>query len=140
MFTVKLENEGVFFPWPGELAGSDHGIKLRRLNGEDIRRLDEETTTVERVFHDGEIYHDRQPDEKKREAMRLDMTIVSWTGLLDEKTGEEIPCNPENKVRVMLRSNMVARFVGECIIKIEKAESLRAEAERKNSKRSRSGS
>jgi hypothetical protein len=141
MFTVKLGNEGVFFPWPGEPEGSENGIKMRRLNGENMQRLDAETVTIEQIFRDGEIYEHRVVDEKKRTELRLDMTITGWKGLADEEApGTEIPCTLENKVRVMLRSNVMARFIGECITKIEAAENRVMEAERKNSRRSRNGS
>ena len=128
---ISRENPGTFFPWPGETAESGNGIVLRVMNGEALRKLDEETSEERNVVVDGELHRTRVvTDAEKRERLRLDYCIVDWTGLTED--GEEIPCTAETKVDVVRKSPVLARFVGECLEKLNDMIDKRAGIVRKN--------
>jgi len=127
---IDRENMGTFFPWEGEPEGSDNGVVIRLLTGEQQRELDDLTVTLQNVIIDGQLFKDRIVNEKLREKKRLEMCIVSWKGLKEK--GVEIPCTEENKSGTFLKSRKMARFVDRCIEKLVRAELAEREAERKN--------
>ena len=77
-------------------------------------------------------YEDQTPSQKKAENdMIWDYAITEWEGILD-KNGDEIPCTPENKARLM-NVPVFARFVGRCLQLITGANAGLAEGAEKNS-------
>ena len=89
--------------------------------------LNPKTRQMERVE-----YEDQTPSQKKAENdMIWDYAITEWEGILD-KNGDEIPCTPENKARLM-NVPVFARFVGRCLQLITGANAGAAESAEKNS-------
>jgi hypothetical protein len=85
------------------------------------------TRAMERV-----VYFEQTPaQEKKENELIWDHAIVAWEGILD-KEGNEIPCTPENKAKIMRASPEFARFVGRCLRLISSANVSTAEGAGKN--------
>jgi len=89
--------------------------------------LNPKTRQMERVE-----YEDQTSAQKKAENdMIWDYAITEWENLFD-KNGDEIPCTPENKAR-MMNIPVFARFVGRCLQLITGANAGLAEGAEKNS-------
>jgi hypothetical protein len=126
-FNRSNPNPGVLFPWP-EGKG---GITLRPLTLEKRQEIDKETVTTTKIYQDGLVYTDREPDENKRFEMINDYCIQGWSGIVDE-TGADIPCTLENKLLVLRQDPRAAQFITDCMIKLNEIETKRREKERKN--------
>lgn len=76
-------------------------------------------------------YYDQTPAQEKQERELIwDYAIQDWQGILDQD-GNEIPCNLENKLRLM-NIPRFARFVGRCLQIITGANAVSEELSGKN--------
>lgn len=130
-FNRKDPNPGVFFKWPE----GEGGVWLRPLTIEKRQEIDRLTITVEKVFLEGLVYHDRQPDEDKRFELINDYCIEKWSGLVNE-SGEDMECTTATKMLVLKQDPRISRYITECMEKLNKVEAQRPEKERKNSSKS----
>ncbi len=110
-------------------------IQLRLMDGDTLRAIHSQTakTRVEykRVEGKAERFEVEQIDHDLRTALFWDHVIVAWDNFLDAH-GETIPCTRETKLLLLSRSARFAKFVGECLEKLNADQAMNAEALEKN--------
>lgn len=106
-------NPPVEFPY-GEDGAS---VTLRVCAGDDIRAIEKKRPgKVE--YKNGQRFEYVPKDvEERRNEDIWDFCLVSWKGLVN-KDEEPIPCTRENKVLLMGKSVVFARFIAESLSKL----------------------
>lgn len=120
-------NPGVFFPFDDKDESEDpDGTMVRIANGEILESINKKCITKKNMFRRGQRYEVVEENEKLRSEMLWDYIIISWKGIQNEKTGEDIPCTTDNKILLMRGSVKFATHIGNCVEKLtedaEKAE------------------
>lgn len=125
IFDVNNLNPGVWFD------KEDMKIKLRLCAGDDLRKIDKQTTKKQVEYKRGQRFEYVDINEDLRNEVIWDFCIVEWKNVMD-KHGNEIPCTRANKVLLMGQSIAFASFVGDCLEKLTKDEEKRIEEEHEN--------
>ena len=110
-------NPGVFFPFD-EDGDDKSGVTIRLANGETLDEINKKCTKKKEVFRRGVRNEVITDNEELRSQMLWEYVIIDWNGLIDDKTGDEIPCTEENKTKIMRGSVMFSSFIGECVEKL----------------------
>ena len=131
---LNLENlnPGVFFPFDEDDEESKDGVTIRLANGDILDQINKKCTKKKVEFRRGQRYEVIEEDEDRRSTLLWDYVILDWKGLQDDKTGEDIPCTKENKVRLMKGSVKFASFVGNIVEKLTEDTDLYNEELEKN--------
>ena len=131
VFNLKNLNPGSWFDYDGGR------VCIRCVAQADMNKIRKECTTkrteykqVSRGNH--QRYGYVEADEDKIREMLYDATIVDWEGFLDEETGEEIPCNRENKIMLVGNVPDFQEWVDEKAIIVKEDQEKRDEELEKN--------
>jgi hypothetical protein len=90
--------------------------------------LNPKTRNMERISY----YADLTPDQERQEREDVwDYAIVSFENFRDKKTGTEIECTRENKLKLM-KVPVFDRFVGRCLQLLTDSQTKAREEEAKN--------
>ena len=112
---INRNNPGVWFDLPDDEPEADEGksrICLRVCNAEILETINDQTIKKREVFKKGQ-FHDRvEVDEKLRNRLLWDYSIVDWVGIQDEN-GVDIPCDTDTKVALMTGSPVFVQIVSE---------------------------
>jgi len=73
----------------------DSILKLRRLDPEVYREIHKKHTKTHKHPRTGNIF--KETDDFAVNADLLDYMIVGWSNVKSPSTGEDVPCNKENK-------------------------------------------
>jgi hypothetical protein len=125
------KNAGTWFLFNEEDV-SEGRICLRICAGKDIDNINKlsKKTTVE--YRKGQRFEVQNVNNELYQKLLWDFCIVDWENV-QELDGALIPCNAENKIRMMNTCNMFAAFVIDALDKIDKVNQKEAEDELKNS-------
>jgi len=124
------ERPGTWF----DLEGGGR-VQLRTIAADALRKIKKQVTKrraeIKRI--DGAIgrVEWEEVDEDLQNELFWDAAILDWENLIDGK-GNPIPCTPENKALLMLKSLKFARFVADGLKALSDAEIEEAEAAEKN--------
>jgi len=110
-------NPGVFFPFD-EDGDDKSGVTIRLANGETLDKINKKCSKKKVEFRRGQRHEIVEENEELRSQMLWEYVIVDWKGLIDDKTGGEIPCTKENKSKFMRGSVKFSGFIGECVEKL----------------------
>ncbi len=124
---MSTEKQGVVFDVNGELNPGtpftmDGGgiVYLRVCAGDDLKDIRKKTVEKKKEYKrvDGNLQRltFEEVDEDLQSQMVWDFCIVKWENFFaDEAKTIPIPCTPENKLKLMGRSLVFSKFVGECL-------------------------
>ena len=123
---INLEemNPATIFYFDEEDKDGGH-VALRTLNGEKLEEINKRCR-VRKVEVRGtpptrfETLDFKPGGEEKEFEMTWDYCIVDWKGVVNHE-GKEIPCNPENKVKLMKGSPRFSSFITKCARKLNTA-------------------
>ena len=138
------EETGVVFDISGELnPGTPFKMEggatvwLRVCAGDDLRDIRKKTVTKKKEYKkvDGNLnrltYED--VDDDLQSQLVWDFCIVKWENLFSDVAKKvPIPCTTENKLKLMGRSLIFSKFVGECLQELRGAVEAEEEIIEKN--------
>lgn len=128
-FNLKNLNPGTWFKFdPNDPKSGE--ICIRTCGIDDIKEIRKQTIKTKRVFRDGKVYVDEEPNLDLQNEMTWDKCIVDWKNFEDE--GVVFPCTKENKMLLMGQSIPFAKRVTECITELSKSENEIEEIIEKN--------
>lgn len=132
-FNLSNLNPGRWFDFGEVVEGEDPArVKLRVCAGDDLRAIQKKTVSEKTEYHKGERYVVKKPNEDLQNDMIWDFCIVDWEGILNEETGQPLPCNLENKKLLMGKSVEFSTFVADKLTEIREVEEKEEEeAEKK---------
>jgi hypothetical protein len=147
-------NAGEFFPFFGSKINTDGTIEyldpekdagkvcIRIVDAETLEKIQAQTRTKKSQFvlntesrkMEKVDYYEQTPEQiKKERQMIFDSAVISWEeNKFFDEDGQEIVCNPENKIK-MMNDPQFARFVGECFRRITGAKAEAEKVKEKNS-------
>lgn len=118
-------NPGTWFSYTNDKQEEEWKICLRICTMEELERIRKETVKKKVAFKKVEGTPHRfvweEVDEKAQSQMIWDYCISAWEGVYN-KNGEDIPCTAENKLMLMQKSQVFAKFVTECMKQLNKEE------------------
>jgi len=131
---LNLENlnPGVFFPFDEDDEESKDGVTIRLANGDILDQINKKCTKKTVQFRRGQRHEVIEEDEDRRSILLWDYVILGWSGLVDDKTGDDIPCTKDNKVLLMKGSVKFASFIGNAVEKLTEDSDLYNEVLEKN--------
>lgn len=129
-FSLKDPNPGVWFLFDENDPNSGR-ICIRVLNAIKGQEIAKATTKKRTEYKSGQRFEVSEVDEDKRSQMLWEYTIVDWERLEDDE-GKLIPCNLENKSKLMLENIGFSLFVGSCIGKLNEEYEMQRETIEKN--------
>ena len=132
MTVLNLEEKtGIWFDMDG--GGR---VQLRTLSYDALKKISKQSTRKKVDFKKVEGTPGRFEYEEVNEDLQnelfWDYCIVSWENLFDSKE-KEIPCTKENKVLLMSKSALFAKFIADSLKTLAEDEELQAEVAEKNS-------
>lgn len=110
-------------------------VQLQIVSADAFRAIQKQTVKKKIDFKKVEgtpgRFEFEEVDTDLQNALFWDAVIVSWENLFD-KNKKPIPCTKENKVLLMTRSAMFAKFVADSLKTLGEDEAMRAEEVRGN--------
>ena len=110
-------------------------VELRTLSYDVLKKINKQSTRKKVDFKKVEGTPGRFEYEEVNEDLQnelfWDYCIVSWENLFDSKE-KEIPCTKDNKVLLMTKSVMFAKFISDSLQILTESETKQAEALEKN--------
>lgn len=113
-FNLNELNPGTFFFFD-EDNPEEGGVEMRLATAGVIEEIEKKVTKKKIIWKRGQKFEDVTRDEKLYSDLLWDYVIVDWKGIIDDSTGEEIPCTKENKSVLMRGSVKFSAFIGDCI-------------------------
>lgn len=138
------ENTGVVFDIDGELnPGQGFTMEggaivyLRVCAGDDLKDIRKKTVKKAKEYKriDGNLQRltFEDVDEELQSQLIWDFCIVNWENLYsDKEKTKPIPCTTENKLKLMGKSLVFSKFVGESLQTLRGDEEVKAEEVEKN--------
>lgn len=125
-FDIENPNPATWFPFHDEGK-----ILLRSLSVDEVQEINRVTSKKQHEYKNGRRYEYETTDEQKQFDMIWDACIIDWEGVTsaDDKP---VKCTRENKLNLMRKSPSFARFVKNCMDKLEDEENKAREEEVKN--------
>ena len=124
------EKEGKWF----EMEGGGK-VELRSLSYDALKKIDKQVSVkrvdFKKVEGTPERFEYKETNEDLQNELFWDYCIISWEKLFDSKE-KEIPCTKENKVLLMTKSVMFARFISDSLQILAESEAKQTEALEKN--------
>lgn len=135
-------NPGVWFDIPNDPESAR--VRLRVLDMDANKQIRSQTVAKGVVYKQlgrrqqvHRIEFDEIKDEDKRGELLWDFCIVDWENIFwDDKL---LPCNTENKLKLMNKSVEFATFIANCIEKLAEYEENQVKEAEKNSSPSQRG-
>jgi len=140
----REKSSGVFFDVDGELNPGvpftmEGGgiIYLRVCAGDDLREIRKKSVKKNKEYKrvDGNLQRltYEEVDEDLQSQLIWDFCIVNWENLFsDAEKTKPIPCTSENKQKLMGKSLVFSKFVGESLQTLRGEEEVKAEEVEKN--------
>ena len=124
------EKEGKWF----EMEGGGK-VELRSLSYDALKKIDKQVSVkrvdFKKVEGTPERFEYKETNEDLQNELFWDYCIISWENLFDSKE-KEIPCTKDNKVLLMTKSVMFARFISDSLQILAESEAKQTEALEKN--------
>jgi hypothetical protein len=124
------EKEGKWF----EMEGGGK-VELRSLSYDALKKIDKQVSVkrvdFKKVEGTPERFEYKETNEDLQNELFWDYCIISWENLFDSKE-KEIPCTKDNKVLLMTKSVMFAKFISDSLQILTESETKQAEALEKN--------
>lgn len=130
IFNLNGKDSGVWFDL------EDGGrVQVRTMDAETLRAIRTETVKrkieYKRVEGKAERFTVEDTDDEEQSALFWDHVIMAWEKFFDGHE-QPIPCTRENKILLLARSQRFAKFLGECLEKLNADELATAEADKEN--------
>jgi hypothetical protein len=129
---MKELNPGILFHWPSNDDTEEHGIRIRSLNNAKSKEFIKEATLIDTEYEGAKPVKKETFDSDIYNSLMYDYCIVSWTGIIDENTGEYLPCTRENKIKLMEEHPAIASMVNTAIAICASERAIKDEGELKN--------
>ena len=124
------EKEGKWF----EMEGGGK-VELRSLSYDALKKIDKQVSVkrvdFKKVEGTPERFEYKETNEDLQNELFWDYCIISWENLFDSKE-KEIPCTKDNKVLLMTKSVMFAKFISDSLQILAESEAKQTEALEKN--------
>lgn len=129
-FDLENLNPATSFPLDHDdpEAGS---IDLRVASSEALEGLRKKHVKTRVQYHKGQRHEVQDVDHENYDKGLWDYCIVGWKGLLDAK-GKAIPCNAENKVKLMKGSPVFSQLVRDRLEQLSEEQQERLKDAEKN--------
>ena len=124
------EKEGQWF----EMEGGGK-VELRSLSYDALKKIDKQVSVkrvdFKKVEGTPERFEYKETNEDLQNELFWDYCILGWENLFDSKE-KEIPCTKDNKVLLMTKSVMFAKFISDSLQILAESEAKQTEALEKN--------
>lgn len=128
-FDLSELNPGVFFPFDEE--DGNGGVTIRLANGKVLDDINKRCSKKKVDFRRGQRHEYTVDNESLRSELLWDYVIMDWKDLSD-LSDNPIPCDKDNKIKLMQGSVKFSSFIGKCVEKLTEEAELYEEDLEKN--------